>query len=58
MLLEMLAVDRDPQATQDMLRLIQLGPVPMGWFNSHIVDNTEKEQESGCLCLGLFFGER
>lgn len=56
MLLEMFAVDIDPQAKKGMLGLFQLSPASMGLFNSHIVDNsTEKEQESGCLSLPWSF---
>lgn len=51
-LLEMLAVDTDPQAMQDMLWLLRLSPVPLSLFNTRIVDNKEKEQGQAVFSLG------
>lgn len=56
-LLEMLAVDTDPQAMQDMLWLLRLSPAPLSLFNTRIVDNTEKEQDQAVSALVFSLGE-
>lgn len=57
MLLEMLAVDTDPQAMQGMLWLLQLSPAPLSLFNTRIVDNMEKEQGQAVSALVFSLGE-
>lgn len=56
-LLEMLAVDTDPQAMQGMLWLLQLSLAPLSLFNTRIVDNVEKEQGQAVSALIFSLGE-